>query len=241
MKIIPVLDLMGGQVVRGVGGRRQEYRPIRSALTSSSDPHHVAAVFHDRFGLNELYLADLDALAGGAPALALYQDLRGLGCRLWVDAGVHHVEEAAILARAGVERLIVGLETVRGPAELAAICQQYGEQVIFSLDLKGSVPLGNLDTWKGRDPWSIAVQAVGAGVRHFVILDLERVGESRGTGTEELCARVVTAYPQVKVFAGGGIRGLDDLLCLRRSGVRGVLVASALHDGSLRPEDLANL
>ena len=42
MQIIPVLDLLGGQVVRGVGGRREAYRPVRSVLTTSSEPRQVA-------------------------------------------------------------------------------------------------------------------------------------------------------------------------------------------------------
>ena len=36
MRIVPVIDLMGGCVVHARGGRRETYRPIRSALTASS-------------------------------------------------------------------------------------------------------------------------------------------------------------------------------------------------------------
>jgi phosphoribosylformimino-5-aminoimidazole carboxamide ribotide isomerase len=35
------------------------------------------------------------------------------------------------------------------------------------------------------------------------------------------------------VFAGGGIRGFDDLARLAAAGCAGALVASALHDGAL--------
>ena len=44
MRILPVLDLKGGQVVRGLAGRRQEYQPIRSRLTPSCQPLAVVAV-----------------------------------------------------------------------------------------------------------------------------------------------------------------------------------------------------
>jgi hypothetical protein len=43
MRILPVLDLMNGVVVRGVGGRRSEYRPVASRLAVSADPADVAA------------------------------------------------------------------------------------------------------------------------------------------------------------------------------------------------------
>src|SRR5437660_464634 len=32
MRVLPVLDLLGGQVVRGVGGQRHQYRPVVSRL-----------------------------------------------------------------------------------------------------------------------------------------------------------------------------------------------------------------
>ena len=42
MILIPVIDLMHGQVVRAVRGDRHAYRPIVSALCDGSDPVTVA-------------------------------------------------------------------------------------------------------------------------------------------------------------------------------------------------------
>ena len=64
MRIIPVLDMLNGIVVRGVGGRRSEYQPIVSRLTSSTDPVEVARVLVYAFQPAEMYVADLDAIAG---------------------------------------------------------------------------------------------------------------------------------------------------------------------------------
>ena len=38
MNLIPVIDLMQGQVVRAVRGNRHAYQPIVSKLCASSDP-----------------------------------------------------------------------------------------------------------------------------------------------------------------------------------------------------------
>jgi phosphoribosylformimino-5-aminoimidazole carboxamide ribotide isomerase len=46
-------------------------------------------------------------------------------------------------------------------------------------------------------------------------------------------------HPEVELITGGGVRDADDLAALRQSGVAGVLVASALHDGRLTGHDLA--
>jgi len=45
MRIIPVIDLMHGQVVRGIAGQRHTYQPIQSRLVASADPMAVARAF----------------------------------------------------------------------------------------------------------------------------------------------------------------------------------------------------
>jgi phosphoribosylformimino-5-aminoimidazole carboxamide ribotide isomerase len=241
MRIIPVLDVMNGTVVRGVGGRRHEYRPIVSTFTSSCKPVAVARDFREHLGLAELYLADLDAIGGKPPAVALYQALRREGFALWADAGVRDVAMARSLAGAGVEFVVIGLETLRGPDDLAVACLELGERVVFSLDLRGGEPLGDTSAWPEQDAPGIAARAVGLGVRRLLVLDLARVGEGAGPGTEELCTTLSARYPALELAAGGGIRGLADLLRLQACGVGTALVASALHDRTLRREDLDGL
>jgi phosphoribosylformimino-5-aminoimidazole carboxamide ribotide isomerase len=237
MVILPVLDLMAGQVVRGIAGHRSDYRPIVSPLTSSNEPAAVAAAFATHFGLTELYLADLDAIAGAAPAGDVYAKLHAGGFRLWVDAGIRTAEQARELGRLGIERIVVGLETVAGPDVLARAVEELGERVVFSLDLRDGQPIGDTGAWRAGDAERIVERAVAVGIGRLIVLDIARVGVGAGMGTEELCARIVKAHPRVEVYAGGGVRGAADLRRLRDAGVRGALVASALHDGSLNRAD----
>lgn len=46
------------------------------------------------------------------------------------------------------------------------------------------------------------------------------------------------AVLSLDLVAGGGIAGLDDLLFLRDAGFSGALLATALHDGLISPDDL---
>jgi phosphoribosylformimino-5-aminoimidazole carboxamide ribotide isomerase len=236
MRIIPVLDVKQGQVVRGVGGRREEYRPVVSRLTESCRPGDVARAFRDRLGLTELYVADLDALDGAAPALPLYEELHGLGCGLWVDAGVRGPADVVLLMQAGVARVVVGLETVAGPAALCEIGRRFDPtRLCFSLDLRHGQPLGDRGAWGAGTPALLAAEAVAAGFRSLIVLDLAAVGTDSGPVTQGVCALVAAAFPQVELIAGGGIRDRGDLARLAALGVRGALVASALHDGRLLP------
>jgi phosphoribosylformimino-5-aminoimidazole carboxamide ribotide isomerase len=237
MRIIPVMDVKDGMVVRAVGGRREDYRPITSQLTSSSLPLDVAMAFRDHLGLAEIYLADLDAIDGKEPAWKIYSDIQSLGGRLWVDAGVRDLADAQELVQVGISDVVIGLETLTGPTEMGAICHILEPvRVIFSLDMRRGQPLGNLRAWREPDAYSIATEAIGHGIRRLIILDLARVGLGTGLGTEELCRRIANAHPGVEITAGGGIQGPADLGPLAKCGVHSVLIASALHDGRLRPE-----
>jgi phosphoribosylformimino-5-aminoimidazole carboxamide ribotide isomerase len=118
LRVIPVLDLMHGVVVRGVAGRRSEYRPIESRLCSSAGPVVVARAIVEKLGLSEFYIADLDAIAGAEPAWGLYEQLIGLGATLIVDAGAGDEGRAKALAdfctrEASLSGVIVGLESLK--------------------------------------------------------------------------------------------------------------------------------
>ena len=242
MRVIPVLDIKNGMVVRGIGGRREEYRPIVSQLTTSCRPVDVAQAFRDQLGLAEIYLADLDAIAGAPLSWKIYGEIQTLGCRLWVDAGVRHGSEAVEFDRQGIQDIVIGLETVAGPDVLKTACHQLApDRIIFSLDLKDGRPLGQVTNWIAPDAYAIATQAIDNGVRRLMILDLSRVGMGQGTGTETICRKLADDYPHIEITAGGGVRDAADLRRLADCGVTSVLVASALHDGQLRPEHWQNV
>jgi phosphoribosylformimino-5-aminoimidazole carboxamide ribotide isomerase len=237
MKVIPVIDLKGGIVVRGVAGRREDYRPIVSQLVSKPTPRAVAEAFVERFGFREVYIADLDAIAGREPNYVAYREILGCGLTLWIDAGVGALDQAhALLHLPGY--LIVGLESLESPDELARIIAACGsDRIVFSLDLKAGRPLTRVGAWQHAEPLAIVAAAVKSGMRRMIVLDLADVGVGGGTGTLELVRQLLSRYPQLEITAGGGVRGVDDLRRLAAAGCSSALVASALHDGRLTPEE----
>jgi phosphoribosylformimino-5-aminoimidazole carboxamide ribotide isomerase len=245
MTLLPVLDLMKGQIVRGIAGRREEYRPIVSNLVDSANPLAIAQALHSEYGFGEFYLADLDAIRGSLPDLPTYQTLQDAGFRLWIDGGLrtHKDRTLKLLIVANVARIVVGLECLASPHDLRLIIARLGsERVVFSLDLMAGKPLGNLEAWENGDPFAIAERAVRAmGVRNLIVLDLGRVGVGAGIGTEELCARLRRALPEVRLIAGGGVRNAEDVRRLSAFGIDQVLVASALHDNRITPEEVNRL
>jgi phosphoribosylformimino-5-aminoimidazole carboxamide ribotide isomerase len=245
MPILPVLDLMQGQIVHAVAGRRDGYRPIVSKLAPSADPVAIALALQGKFGFDEFYLADLDAIQNGEPNLYVYRKLQMEGFRLWVDAGVRNGASLTLkmLIIANIPNIILGLESVENPDELRHMVGRIGsDRAVFSLDLKDGKPLADGHHWATDDAFAIAHRSIlSMGVRRMIALDLARVGVGQGSGTEELCIRIKQAHPAVSLSAGGGVRGIDDVRRLDGLGIDHVLVASALHDGRINADDVKRI
>jgi phosphoribosylformimino-5-aminoimidazole carboxamide ribotide isomerase len=234
MRIIPVLDLLNGCVVRGVAGKREAYQPITSRLTDSQQPLEIARAIREEFHLVELYIADLDAILCRPPHLSIFPNLVNDGFELMIDAGLRCSQDAATVFEAGASRVVAGLESLAGPDEVEVLCREWGrERIVFSLDLCEGRPFVDATKSFALEPFAIARQAIEAGVFQLIVLDIARVGTSSGVTTLPLCAGIRKAFPEVQVITGGGVRGAEDVLRLRDQRIDGVLIASALHDGSL--------
>jgi phosphoribosylformimino-5-aminoimidazole carboxamide ribotide isomerase len=235
-EVIGVIDLRGGVAVRARGGRRDHYAPISSVAGESIPTGDAAALAHqyvDRFGLSVLYVADLDAIEHHTPPHAAVGRIASIAGTLWLDAGIVSPDDAQCALAAGASRLIVGLETLPSFEVLEAIVKAVGrERIVFSLDLRDGHPIATTRDLAQQSPEDLAARAADAGVSAMVMLDLARVGAGSGLDLE-LLARLQSVASDVAVYAGGGVRGADDVAHLRHTGCRGALIASALLDGSL--------
>ena len=141
MRVIPVIDLKGGLVVRGVAGDRSRYRPVVSVL--AADPVRAASPWRLRmpWALSEVYVADLDAIAGREPDWAAYEQIAAAGLRLWVDAGIGEAGRARQMAHWAATRvpsagLVVGFESWTIPRTAFDPCRAAPDGCMFSLDLR---------------------------------------------------------------------------------------------------------
>ncbi len=242
MRVYPVIDLSDGIVVRGVAGQRDQYRPVQSCLAEKADAITIARAFRDRLGLTTLYVADLDAIGHDRPNTQIYRHLVEDGFELLIDAGLRDVARAGSLLGTRATVAIAGLETLRGPRHLQQLCDAFSsDRIIFSLDMQAGNPLGELQQWRNSDAFAIATEAIEVGIRRVIVLDLAQVGVGAGLSTMPLCRRLRQEFPHLEIITGGGLRGIDDLLSLQSKNIDGVLVASALHNGSIGRGELQRL
>ncbi len=242
MRIVGVVDLRGGRAVHARAGMRENYAPVGAvagAVIQPGDALALARAYTQRLGVQELYVADLDAILGRPRTQdAVVAEVAALDAPLWLDAAVSSIDQARHALDLGSARVVVGIETLSAYDALAAICDAVGgDRIAVSLDLRNGEPVVS-GIPPGEPAHVIAGRAVKAGAGAVIVIDLARVGTSRGLDLE-LIARVREAAAQVTLLAGGGVRGLEDLAQLADVGCDGALVATALHDGRLGAAEVA--
>lgn len=216
-----------------MGGDRSRYEPVESAIfPGRGDALGLAGAYVRVLASTELYVADLDAIAGGEPQYAMHRAL-SRASRCWIDAGVATKERACALIDAGADRVVVGLETLPDFGALRAIVARLGaDRVVFSLDLRDGRPLTPVAALRQLAPRELARRAVDAGAETVIALDVARVGSAGGVD-ETLMRELRAALPGVDRIAGGGVRDRVDLDRLAAAGADGALVATAVHCGAI--------
>ena len=230
MEVIPVVDLKAGSVVRARLGRRDQYRPIETPLSPTSDPVDVARGLLSIHPFATLYVADLDAIEGRGDNRTTLTRLRAElpHLALWVDNGICDRRRAEDWLAAGWGHLVLGSET---QVDATLVRHLAGDaRVALSLDFRGP-------SFQG--PPALLAET-GCWPRRVIAMTLARVGSGAGPDLDRLRA-IRDAAPGRRVYAAGGVRDAADLLSLTRAGISGALVASCLHDGRLTGKDIAAL
>ncbi len=232
LKIIPVIDVLRGVAVHAIRGKRNEYKPLKSVLCESAVPLDVALAIESA-GFRDLYVADLDAITGGKTSFSLFKQIAdGTGLELMVDAGITDLQKAERLLRSHVSKMIIGTETLKCLDFVAEAVRCFGqERVLVSLDLMGAKILTGFELGELGNPVTLLQEFQAKGVTQFIVLDLTRVGSEEGVNLPIL--KETLKIIRGKVFVGGGVRDIEDLVELKKMGVSGVLLATALHSGKI--------
>ncbi len=227
MEVIPVLDLKDGAVVHARMGRRAQYRPIKTPLATTSDPVDVARGLLTLYPFETFYIADLDAIERKGDNDTALRGLRSAfpDVTFWVDNGAAELDRARCWLAADLGHLVLGTETQRDDDVVRRL--RADDRVILSLDYRDefvgpAALLSNPDAWPNR----------------VIAMTLARVGSAMGPQWDRLSA-IKARAPAKRVYAAGGVRGIDDLIALANAGIAGALVASCLHDGKLSGEQIA--
>jgi phosphoribosylformimino-5-aminoimidazole carboxamide ribotide isomerase len=250
--VVPVLDLMIGQIVLAIAGNRDAYRPVNSRLTHSSQPLDVAQAIFNQTGCDCLYLADIDSFAGANLNWTVYNQLLNRGFGLWVDSDwitKNRFDQIADkIDQPEKLKVIVSSETLSDPSQFDRFNDLIEQKIqpIFSLDRKGNSVITQPGELSETPMLELVRMAYDRGVRDLIVLDLDAVGTMNGVTCETdglfpMIQEISSELQDLRLISGGGVRDASDVQALLDAGCQHVLVASAIHDCRLTPDDVAYL
>jgi cyclase len=223
-RVIPCLDVDGGQVVKGV-----QFVDLREA----GDPVVLAARY-DEAGADEICFLDITASSGGRDTMVdvVRRTAEQVFIPLTVGGGIRSVDDARRLLRVGADKVSVMTAAVERPALIHELSREFGAQcIVVSIDVRH----GEVFTHGGRTPtgldavtWAVIAERLGAG--EILLTSMDRDGTKDGFDIA-LTRRVVDAVG-IPVVASGGVGTLDHLVeGARDGGAEAVLAASIFHFG----------
>ncbi len=238
MRVIPVIDIMHSKVVHAIAGERERYKAVRSVLVGNSDPLSVARAFQ-KLGLEELYIADLDAIRRiGHNHRVIGQIVAETGMKIMVDAGFRRADEVDKYVEKGVEKIVLATETLESFEEIPKLINAHKMPVAASIDVKFGHVVARSDLMRLRLEELIR-KFEGEGASEIILLSLDRVGTQGGPDFESL--NLALQCTNMPVLVGGGVISIEDIRLLRDHGAAGVLVATSLHKGVITREDINRL
>jgi phosphoribosylformimino-5-aminoimidazole carboxamide ribotide isomerase len=232
VRLIPVIDLLGGHVVHARKGQRAQYLPLKSALCEGSQPATVVGALLGLHPFGTLYIADLDAIqrrGSNADAIAGIRR-RFPQLELWVDAGIGDETALQDWIDAGLGVPVIGSESLDA-ARFILTARERSRHFppVLSLDFMG-------DSFKG--PAELLSDPSTYWPSRLLAMNLARVGSDSGPDFG-LIERLAAAAADKEVYCAGGVRNVADLYQVEHAGGVGALLASALHDRRITPADLA--
>jgi phosphoribosylformimino-5-aminoimidazole carboxamide ribotide isomerase len=228
VEIIPVIDLLQGQVARAQRGERSHYLPIQTSLRAGSDPADITDALLELYPFKTLYIADLDAIQGRGSHARIVCGLAQQHPQItfWVDSGIRAPEQWEYRDMENI-RCVIGSESLETLRQYHRLMEELAP--VLSLDF-------------GRDGFigATALLEPNCWPENVICMTLSKVGSYEGADVETL-TRLLRHAPQTKIYAAGGIRDADDLQQLKTLGITGALVASSLHDGRISASEIARL
>src|SRR5437762_7449536 len=240
-RVIPCLDVHGGQVTRGVQFGKAEAGELRDV----GDPVALALRYNEQ-GADEMVFFDITASAHGRATMVEVIERTADQCfmPLTVGGGLRSVEDMYTMLRAGADKISINSSALATPDLIRAGAEKFGSQcIVVSIDTKKVAP----DRWEvfshggrkatGLDAVEWAACAVSLGAGEIVLNSIDADGTR--AGFDLAITRQISETVGVPVVASGGAGSLEHMAQVLLEGkADAVLAASIFHFGEYTVGDV---
>ncbi|MBU4374653.1 MAG: phosphoribosylformimino-5-aminoimidazole carboxamide ribotide isomerase [Euryarchaeota archaeon] len=225
-RIVFVLDILNGNAVHAVRGERSKYQTIQSRICDSSSPLDILSALAPK----EVYIADLNRLQHLGDNFKLIKKISAMA-KTMVDIGVENIDDIERCAEIA-DTVILGTETASFEL-IEKAANYFPNKINVSIDMKNGMVLTR-DRNMQLEPEKLVKLLDEYDILDIIVLNLNKVGTSAGIDIDFLKKMVEISTHAVLV--GGGIKDMNDIHALKKTGAGGALVATAVHNGMIPVE-----
>lgn len=226
MKVYPAVDILGGNTVRLRKGRVNEVRIY------PRDPVNTAQFWSEE-GADGIHVVDLDGTQNHGNNLETIQDIvRSVNIPVQVGGGIRTEAIARELVESGVDSLVVGTVAISDKTTFRRILRMASfSRIVVALDYSGDHVLVN--GWNQLS--NVRIQEalnhlIEQSVHRFLLTCADRDGTLEGPDIEKIRS-ICKQYGKAKIYAGGGVKTIEDVKALRDAGAHAVVIGKALLEG----------
>ena len=139
-----------------------------------------------------------------------------------------------------INKLIIGLETIQSLGIIKKALALLGQKnLIISIDMYKGKILTKAKGLANKTSLEIIKRIEFMGIKELILLDLFRVGQKIG-GIPQQYLEIQDSF-NGDIYVGGGIKDYKDILSYKQQNFKGILIATALYDGTINIEKVRKI
>ena len=238
MILYPAIDLKNGQCVRLKRGNFDKVKVY------NKNPVQQAKNF-ELLGFSWLHVVDLDgAYAGSLINKKIISSIcKEVNISVQLGGGIRDMQTLDYCFDNGIDRAILGTAAVSEPDFVFEACKNFPNKIAIGIDSQnGFVKINGWSKKSDIRNKDLARKFEDIGVAAIIFTDISRDGMMTGINLKETLD--MASSVNIPLIASGGVKNLNDIKNLmnhNKKGVAGVIIGTALYDGSIDAKIALNI
>ena len=234
------MKIIGSIYIRGNATVRATYGDLNKCEAYDKSPIEVANEFEDN-GIKLIYLVDLDGAVKKSPknlhALEMISEFTKL--KINFTGGLYENEHLGQAFLRGADLVTISSVAVHNKDLFMSWYLSWGrKKIVLACDVFDNFL--RTGGWKESSKINIFDHLdyyYEKGIRYIKVTDISKEGSLSGPSIK-LYEEIMKRFPNFSIYAGGGVRNVDDLKRLSDLGIYGTIIGKAYYDGRLSLKDL---
>lgn len=234
MLLVPSISVIEGKTIRLTQGDYSKEKVY------DESPIDVAKRFQDH-GISRIHLIDLDGARKGTSVnydilhmISAYTDLI-----INFTGGLHTDGDVLKAFEYGAESITAASVAISNRQLFSNWIMSYGrEKVAMAADsLDGIIRIRGWQKGTTTDLFEHIAYFYDRGLKYLKTTDISKDGAMDGPSFD-LYKKLIKEFPDLCIFASGGVRSMDDIKKLHDLGLYGVIFGKAFYEGNISLDDI---